>query len=455
MAMMTNGISVATTQDLNAALGTMDAKLEEYRKVIETNITDFLTKLRANTERIDTAEREQMTSLESLKTDMRSLQAGTVTNANFRQQINIFEQRFDHERDQGENKLEQLKLAIEKEITSSVGNLRLKAETLNANCIVLTERCKELEEIRIPAMRADIEEQKQKRLSETQRLETDIEKMKEICDQKISHTAAALRFYVTATATKLREELAPLKMAKEMEEDIRQNNVELRKQVKASDEMVSGLRDQLVKHKADLDTTCDRYTAEINQHTKSIKVQEINLTNLQNGVASDLNDMREHLRNDRVNLQTEMADCRAAAARSAVSNDNAIQAVAQEINPLRQFRERMETVHIEKFISQVKEWQTGLLPQLTGMVKDVDERVKKVTVTSQKDHDLVMELKSGYSAIRGHFKMFHAIAAGLDDRPLPGEATFDSPGREDTRLPAISSPYSSPGQKSAAGSAGL
>ena len=30
----------------------------------------------------------------------------------------------------------------------------------------------------------------------------------------------------------------------------------------------------------------------------------------------------------------------------------------------------MERLHIEKFVSQVKEWQTGTIPQLTGMVKD-------------------------------------------------------------------------------------
>jgi hypothetical protein len=369
---------------------------------------------------------------------MKALRSGTVTQLLFRQQVNTFEKRFDHERDENESKLDQLKLTFDKEIANSVGNLRLKAETLNANCIALTEKCKVLEETLIPSLKADVEESKQKRLSETQRLETEIEKMKELCDQKISHTAAALRFYVTATATKLREEMTPFTVTKTLEEDLKQKEIELKKGIKANEEMVSGLRDILVKHKADLDSTCDRFTGEINGHSKAIKVQEINLANLQNGVASDLNDMREQLRTDRVTLQTEMSDCRAAAARSAVANDNAIQAVAQEINPLRQFREQLlERLNIEKFVTQVKDWQTGLLPQLTGMVKDIEERMKKVQLTSQRDHDLLMELKTGHTAIRGHFKMFHAIATGLDDRVVPGDGEG---GREDTRLPALVSP---------------
>merc|ERR1712176_1056557 len=117
---------------------------------------------------------------------------GMVTNAAIRQQVNLNEKR------------------LEKEISSDIGTLRLKSETLNANCIALTEKSRVLEETLIPQMKSDLEEQKQKRLAETQRLEAEVEKMKELCEQKISHTAAALRFYVTATATKLREELAPL-----------------------------------------------------------------------------------------------------------------------------------------------------------------------------------------------------------------------------------------------------
>jgi len=447
--MMTSGISVATTQDLNAALGTMDTKLEEQKKWVENLVADCVMKLRVNTERIDTAEREQSNTSETLNAEMKSLRSSAVTNTIFRQQTNLFEKRFDHERDEQQIQMENLKLAMEKEIASSVGNLRLKAETLNANCIALTEKCKVLEETLIPSMKADIEEQKQKRLGETQRLESEIEKMKELCDQKISHTAAALRFYVTATATKLREELAPMTMAKAMEEDLKQKEVEIKKSTKTTGEVVEALRDQLVKFKGDLDQTCDGYTAEINQHTKSLKVTEMTMTSLQNGVASDLNDIREQVRGDRVGLQTEMSDCRASAARSAVANDNAIQAVAQEINPLRQFRELiLERLHIEKTVSQVKEWQTGLLPQLTGMVKDMDERVNRVVATSQKDHDLLNELKTGHHAIRGHFKMFHQIAAGLDDRPMPGESN------EDTRLPSIGMSMS-PGRNGSGSGGGL
>lgn len=436
MAMMTSGIAVATTQDLNQALSTIDTRLEDHKKWTENHIAEFIVKLRQNTERIETCEREQHSSLENITANLKSLQSGTVSNMLFRQHMNQIEKRFDQSRDEAESRLEMLKTAMEKEITSSVGNLRLKAETLNANCIALTEKCKVLEETLLPSLRADVEEQKQKRLGETQRLESELEKMKEICEQKISHTAAALRFYVTATATKLQEELAPMTMAKEIEEDLKQKEKELKKNIKASEELVATLRDQLVKHKEELDTTCDHYTNEINQHSKALKIVDVTLQNLQTGVGSDLNDMREQIRTDRVNLQTEMNEARASAARAAKANDNAIESVAKEINPLRQFRELiLERLHIEKTVQQVQEWQSGHVPQITSVVKDLEERVKRVQLTTQKDHDLIMELKTGHSAIRGHFKMFHAIAAGLDEKPMPGEAGMDTSHSLDTRLP--------------------
>jgi hypothetical protein len=442
MAMMTSGISVATTQDLNEALRSIDNKVAEQQTWVQNNIADFVQKLRLNTERIDQAERDQQTGLETLNADMKSLRQSAVSNMNFRQVVNQFEKRFDHERDENEGKLENLKIAMEKEIASSVGNLRLKAETLNANCIALTEKCKVLEETLIPAMKADLEEQKQKRLCETQRLESEIEKMKELCEQKISHTAAALRFYVTATATKLREECAPLTMAKELEEDLKQKETELKKKITTSEETVSALRDELVKQKDLLEQECDKYTREIAGQTKAVKVQEITVVNLQNNLASDLNDMREQIRSDRLSMQTEMSDNASKAARSAAQRDSAIETLTSQIQPLTQFQHTIvDRLHIEKIVMQVKDWQSGLMPQLTAATKDLEVRVNKVLTTSQKDHDLLTELKTGHSAIRGHFKMFHAIATGLDESKMPGEDALQgtaSTGHEDTRLPPIS-----------------
>lgn len=425
---------MATTADLNQALGTVDNRIDEIKRWAENAIADFGAKLRVNTERIDTAEREQQTSLESLGQEIKSLRAGTVTNISFRQQCNVFEKRFEHEKDETESKLEHLKIALEKDITSSIGNLRLKAETLNANCIALTEKCKVLEETFVPSLRADLEEQKQKRLAETQRLESEIEKMKELCESKISHTAAALRFYVTATATKLREELAPATATKEIEEDVKQVAAELKKQLKLTDDKVLALAEQLSKHQTEMDSTIEKHTVELGQHTKALKVHEITVVNLQNGIASDLNDMRETVRTERANTLTELSDARASAARAAASNEHAIQAVAQEINPLRQFRELiLERLHVEQFVNLVRDWQSGLIPQINSTVKDLEDRVKKVQQVTQKDHDLLVELKNGHTAIRGHFKMFHAIASGLDDK---GEPTAPL---EDSRLPPISS----------------
>merc|ERR1719387_399053 len=125
-------------------------------------------KLRNSTEKIDTMERDQSTALESMSTDLKALRAGCVANSLFRQSINQIEKRFEQEKDEVDRKLGEQKMALEKDITSNISNLRLKAETLNANCIALTEKSKVLEETLIPSLKTDVEEQKQKRLCENQ-----------------------------------------------------------------------------------------------------------------------------------------------------------------------------------------------------------------------------------------------------------------------------------------------
>lgn len=458
MAMSTGGLSVATTADLNAALGQMETKFDEQRKWVEGHISDFIIKLRNSAERLDHNEREQTTSLETMSQDLKALRAGVVTNAVFRQQNSGYEQRFDHEKEEVAAKLDHLKMSLEKEITTNISNLRLKAETLNANCIVLTEKSKVLEETLIPAVKAEIEEQKQKRLCETQRLESECEKVKEVCEQKISHTAAALRFYVTATATKLREELAPMTLTKELEEDIKQKDADLRKMIKSVEDITALNREAVAKHRNDVEVAVEKHASQLGQHTKSLKVVEITLTNLQSGCANDLNEMRTEMASDRAKLQVEVSDARANAIRASQNNDSAIQQLAAEINPLRQFRELiLERLHIEKFVNQVREWQTSHIPQVTSAVKDLEERARKLLAHQVRDHEVLCELQKSTSEIRRHFKMFHAIAAGLDDKPHPalpdpmaGSGLSHSGGSvaatEDTRLPPIQSARGGVGQ---------
>jgi len=440
----TTGISVATTADLNACLGEVDGKFGEHKKWCENMITDFVMKLRNMTERIDSTEREGSTTMETVNAELKSLRSGMVTNAAFRQQANLNEKRFEQEKEELDGKLETLKLAMEKEMSSGVGNLRLKSETLNANCIALTEKSRVLEETLIPQMKADLEEQKQKRLAETQRLEAEVEKMKELCEQKISHTAAALRFYVTATATKLREELAPLTMAKELEEDVKQKDHEAKQRFKSAEEAIVAIKAELNKHRGDLDSAFEKHTGEIGHHTKSLKVHEITVTNLQNSIASDINDIREQIRNERAGLQSEIADSRAASQRIVQGIDANVQAVVGEMSALRSFRELViDRLHVEKVAAIVREWQTGHVPMMTSAVKDLEERVKTLSSKQQKDHDVQVELQRATAAIRGHFKMFHSIAVGLDDKPAPppveGGSMGSGPfGGDDTRLPQIS-----------------
>lgn len=432
---------MATTADLNQALGAIDEKFDTHRKWTENQISDFIMKLRNGVERIDNMERDQSTSLEAMSTDLKALRAGCVANSLFRQSMNAIDKRQDQEREEVDQKMEQLKMALEKDITTNISNLRLKAETLNANCIALTEKSKVIEETLLPSVRTELEEQKQKRLSETQRLESDIEKMKEVCEQKISHTAAALRFYVTATATKLREELTPATTTKELEEDCRQKEADLKKLIRSVEDTTSLVRESVSKQREYLDTTTEKYTIEIGQCTKSMKVMEITMQNLHNSVATDLSDVREEVRNDVSKMKMEVSDCRATSSRSCSANESAIQSVASEIQPLRNFRELiLERLHIEKFVNLVREWQTTTIPQVAATSKDLDERMKKIQNGVSSDHQTIVDLTRSISEVRRHFKMFHAIATGLDDKPHPGILSDNSAGNmQDDRLPPLGS----------------
>jgi hypothetical protein len=287
-----------------------------------------------------------------------------------------------------------------------------------------------IEETLLPSIRTELEEQKQKRLCESQRLESEIEKMKEICEQKISHTAAALRFYVTATATKLREELTPLTTTKELEMDVNQKEGDLKKLIKSVEDTTAIVRDQVSKQREFLDSSCERYTVEIGQHTKSMKVLEITMTNLQSSVATDLSDMREEVRNDVSKMKVEVSDSRSTSHRACSSNEQAIQSMVSQIQPLNNFRELiLERLHIEKFVNLVREWQTTTIPQVTSSCKDMEERSKKLEGKFAQDHGVLTDLTKSTSEIRRHFRMFQAIATGLDDKPHPEPS--------DSRLPAI------------------
>merc|ERR1712072_503461 len=123
-------------------------------------------------------------------------------------------------------------------------------------------------------------------------------------------------------------------------------------------------------------------------------------------------------------------------------NESNIQAVASEITPLKNFREQvMDRLHIEKFVNTVREWQTTTIPQVTTQAKEFENRSQKLLTNQVKDHEVIVELQKSVSEVRRHFKLFHHIATGLDDRPEKAvlDPLMGPPVdlQSDTRLPPI------------------
>merc|ERR1719203_1517791 len=101
----------------------------------------------------------------------------------------------------------------------------------------------------------------------------------------------------------------------------------------------------------------------------------------------------------------------------------------------------MERLHIEKFVNLVRDWQTTTIPQVTSQAKETEARSQKILTNQVKDHEVLIELQKSIAEVRRHFKLFHHIATGLEDRPqqsildpIMGPA-IDVP--VDTRLPPI------------------
>jgi hypothetical protein len=140
--------------------------------------------------------------------------------------------------------------------------------------------------------------------------------------------------------------------------------------------------------------------------------------------------MREEVRNDVSKMKVEVSDSRSTSHRACSSNEQAIQSMVSQIQPLNNFRELiLERLHIEKFVNLVREWQTTTIPQVTSSCKDMEERSKKLEGKFAQDHGVLTDLTKSTSEIRRHFRMFQAIATGLDDKPHPEPS--------DSRLPAI------------------
>merc|ERR1719316_1719634 len=129
---------------------------------------------------------------------------------------------------------------------------------------------------------------------------------------------------------------------------------------------------------------------------------ETTIAGFQSTVSAELAHVQETLSTDRKGMQAELADARSVSARAAAALDQALLKVNKDIAAIKE-RQAMviERLNIERVVAVVRDWQTAHVPQTEAALKKVQE----------KDHDEVKALSKQTTAIRGHFKMFHAIAS--------------------------------------------
>jgi hypothetical protein len=417
------GVQVAMIQDLNSAVDEWNTKFEEQRRWTETQVNDFLSKFRSFNDRIEKSDNNQTTLLESLNADVKGIQQKMVTNAVFKSQVGTIERSVEELKEEFHSQLDEHRKCSASDVQNHLAGIRGRVESCSATNLAIQEKMRVLEENTLPNMRSDAEEMKAKRLAEAQRLEAEIEKQKEVAETKIGHTAAALRFYVNALGTKLREELTPLTAFKETEMDVNQRMSELSMALSSITEQNAAVRTDLLSFKESTHHANEKQNSDINSATKMVKVMETTIAGFQSGVSADIGHVHETMKTDRAGIEAQLADARASTARTAAANEQNVQALNKELSTMKEKQALIiERLNIEKIVEVVRDWQTVHVPQTEAMLKDLEEQLGRVKKSQQQDHDSISQLSKATAAIKGHFKMFHAIATGLDGSPVGPES---------------------------------
>merc|ERR1719388_111310 len=145
------------------------------------------------------------------------------------------------------------------------------------------------------------------------------------------------------------------------------------------------------------------------------------LQQLTQNTTVDFKKIRDSLKDQIAQLHRDLSEARAAAAQSAVNNEKNIQAVAAEVTPLKEARSVLfDRLKIKDVAGLVRDWQAGHVPTTTADLSDLKARVDRLKTDLQTEHDHGVELQKSVTAVRGHFKMFHTIATGLDGTDIPG-----------------------------------
>jgi chromosome segregation ATPase len=429
------GALVATVGDLTAAVTQLTEKLEEQKRWTQAELDLLRQKQTEYAEKTDEALQALQTVTESHTVDIADLKKTRVTTADFKQQITNIEMKAETANGALEQLIKKSREDSVRDLNSATTTITSKVEAAESGIQAVREAVHEINSEVIPELRKQLEDERQKRRSEDLRLERQDEALREQFERRCEEIIALLRKDIENALNKLTDQSATKDQLEAILRDLQALRTSMTTQFSSIDDLIEGLKEALKAHREATAASFDKTGKDVGVLIKESNTTQSDLQQLTTTTTIDFKKIKESLKDQIAQLHRDLSEARAAAAQAAVNNEKNIQVVAAEVTPLKEARNMLfQTMKIKDVAALVRKWEADWVPPTTVKLKDLEAKVDRLDSELQAEHDHGLELQRDLSKVRGHFKMFHSIAAGLDPVDDKGAPAADPSA---TKLPKV------------------
>lgn len=436
------GALVATVGDLNAAVTLLTEKLEEQKRLFEAELQKVSQKQTDYAEKTDESLKSITEVTDKQGVEIEELKRTRVLNSQFTQQITNIEMKLQTDYGALEQLIKKCREDNTRDLTQCTQTLTAKVEAAESRISAVLDSVDAVVNEVIPDLRKQLEDERSKRMAGDLRLERADEELRDKFEKRCDEIIAWVKQHVEKSLAGLTDNFAVKEDLEKMLRDLAALRTQMTTQFSSIDDLIEGLNTQLKNHRQATQASFDQNKKEIGILMKDSNTIQSDLQQLTTSTTADFKKIKEHLRDQIAQLHRDLSEARAAAAQAAVNNEKNIQVVAGEVTPLKEARSVLfDRLKIKDVAGLVRDWQAGHVPTTTASLSDLEARVARLKTDLQTEHDHGVELQKSVTAVRGHFKMFHSIASGLD----PSDS-FGQGGATDTKLPPINATTSAMGQ---------
>jgi hypothetical protein len=441
MAPIVVGAQVATVGDLTAAITQLTEKIEEQKGWTQQQLDLLLTKHTDYVEKTDEALKALQNETQTSKEEINVLKATTVLDTKFREAISTVELKVDTVSGALEQQIKKTREDSTRDLTFAVQDMTTKVDACELGVKAVRESMHEITSTLLPEMREQLEDERKKRREGDARLEKNDEVLRESSDRRCEEIIALLKKDIEDAVAKLKPNLATKEELEAILRELAALRTSMTTQFTSIDDSMDGLKEALKNHVEKTAASFEKTMKDISILMNDSRTMQGDIQQLTTSTSADFKKIREYMKDAFAQLKKDLSEARAAAAQAAVNNEKNIQVVAAEVTPLKEARSVLfDRLKIKDVAGIVRDWQAGHVPTTTASLSDLEARVARLKNDLQTEHDHGVELSRSMTAVRGHFKMFHSIASGLDATESPGAPPASggiAPGPAGTTLPPI------------------